>query len=85
MDQRAFATLDKYLRRVPAIKTPSFGGDANGWWSKFRIDIDHPLAWNVVQEFGQVLNYLSVNERLPTVFKPVSPPAYLNGIFELGD
>jgi len=34
---------------------------------------------NVVQELGHVLNYLSVNERLPTVFMPVSPPSYLNG------
>jgi hypothetical protein len=33
----------------------------------------------VVQELAHVLNYLSVNERLPTVFMPVSPPPYLNG------
>lgn len=33
----------------------------------------------MVQELGHVLNYLSVDERLPTVFKPVSPPPYLNG------
>ncbi|MGE0400900.1 MAG: hypothetical protein AB7T06_29585 [Kofleriaceae bacterium] len=46
---------------------------------KFSIDIDHPLAWRVVQELGHVLNYLSLDERLPTVFKPVSPPVYLNG------
>ena len=26
-----------------------------------------------------MLNYLSVDERLPTAFKPVSPPPYLNG------
>jgi len=46
---------------------------------KFTIDIDHPLAWSVVQELGHVLNYLSLDERLPTVFMPVSPPPYLNG------
>jgi len=46
---------------------------------KFSIDLDHPLAWNVVQELGHVLNYLSVGERLPTVFMPVSPPPYMNG------
>ena len=46
---------------------------------KFSLDITHPLAWNVVQEFGHVLNYLSVEERLPTVFKPVSPDPYMNG------
>jgi hypothetical protein len=32
-----------------------------------------------VQEFGHVLNYVSLNERLPTVFMPVSPPPYRNG------
>jgi hypothetical protein len=37
------------------------------------------LAWNVVQEFGHILNYVSVNERLPSVFMPVSPPPYMNG------
>jgi hypothetical protein len=73
--------LVTFLRRVPGI----IGTIANGrlddgrWWVKYGIDIDHPLAWNVVQEFGCVLNYLSVNERLPTVFMPVSPAPYLNG------
>lgn len=28
---------------------------------------------------SQFLNYISINERLPTVFYPVSPPVYLNG------
>jgi hypothetical protein len=32
-----------------------------------------------VQEFGDVLDYLGINDRLPTVFKPVSPPPCLNG------
>jgi hypothetical protein len=45
---------------------------------KFTIDIEHPLAWNVVQELGHILNYLSLEERLPTLFMPVSPPPYLN-------
>jgi hypothetical protein len=40
---------------------------------------NHSLAWNVVQELGHVLNYLSLDERLPTVFMPVSPPPYMNG------
>ena len=34
---------------------------------------------DAVVSTGHVLNYLSLNERLPTVFKPVSPPPYLNG------
>ncbi len=49
------------------------------WWTKFSIELAHPLSWRVVQEFAHVLNLLSVEERLPTVFKPVSPPPYLNG------
>ncbi len=81
MDDRAFTTLRDYLRRVPAVMGEiSTGGNDDGmWWAKFWIDIDHPLAWHVVQELGYVLNYISVEERLPTVFMPVSPPPYMNG------
>lgn len=77
----AFNTLESYLARVPAIVQPFGTGfeDDGAWWIKFAIDIDHPLAWHVVQELGHVLNYLSINERLPTSFSPVSPPPYLNG------
>jgi hypothetical protein len=73
--------LMTFLRRVPGIVgTIGKGPLEDGlWWVKFGINIDHPLAWSVIQEFGCVLNYLSVNERLPTVFMPVSPPPYLNG------
>ena len=46
---------------------------------KFLIDIDHVLAWHVVQELGHVMNYMSLNDRLPTSFYPVSPPPYMNG------
>jgi hypothetical protein len=37
------------------------------------------MAWRIVQELGHVLNYVSLNERLPTIFIPVSPPPYMNG------
>ncbi len=81
-----FIELESYLRRVPAIGTANEGCafgkgrfDNGNWWIKFSIDIEHPLAWHTVQELGNVLNYLSITERLPTVFKPVSPPSYLNG------
>jgi hypothetical protein len=76
-----FSPLERFLRRVPAISGPiGKGSDQSGtWWIKFSIDIEHELAWRVVQEFGYVLNYVSLDERLPTVFKPVSPPPYLNG------
>jgi hypothetical protein len=50
---------------------------------KFTIDIADPLAWRVVQELGHVLNYVSLNERLPTIFMPVSPPPHLNGGAEI--
>ena len=76
-----FQPLLAYLRRVPALAQPVSSGtfDNGCWWVKFSIDISHPLAWNVVQEFGYVLNYVSIDEQLPTVFMPVSPPPYLNG------
>ena len=76
-----FQPLEEFLLQVPALQKPIGTGvlDSGAWWVKFAIDIDHSLAWQVVQEFGHVLNYLSLNERLPTVFKPVSPPPYLNG------
>jgi hypothetical protein len=81
MDQPDFGGLLAYLARVPAVQQPISHGLLNGggWWIKFSLDISHRLAWNVVQELGHVLNYLSLNERLPTVFKPVSPPPDLNG------
>jgi len=81
-----FEKLVDFLARIPAVDvndTPSQGigsGEGNGgWWVKFSIDVDHDLAWETVQELGHVLNYMSVEERLPTVFKPVSPPPYMNG------
>ena len=65
---------------MPSIVGPiGKGGNESGWWVKFSIDIDSPIAWHTVQEFGHVLNYLSLNERLPTTFQPVSPPPYMNG------
>lgn len=76
-----FEPLLAYLKRVPSLRSPiGHGTDPDGtWWVKFDLDINHLLAWNVVQEMGHVVNYLSVNEKLPTVFKPVSPPPYMNG------
>ena len=83
VDERAFSKLSTFLERVPSVKqgiTTSAGTDgAAGWWVKFSLDIDHDLAWQAVQELGHVLNDLSVHERLPTVFRPMSPPPYLNG------
>jgi len=80
-DEAAFKDLREYLSKVPGIDHRLGYGffDDGRWWVKFAIDIQHPLAWQVVQELGHVLNYLSPKERLPTVFMPVSPPPYLNG------
>jgi len=74
-------TLIKYLEKVPAIEAPVASGadEAGLWWVKFSIDIEHDLAWQVVQELGHVVNYISVDERLPALFYPVSPPPYMNG------
>src|SRR5436309_1824162 len=81
-----FHKLIDYLARVPSVagnSSPSrgFGSglDDGTWWVKFSLDLRHPLVWNAVQELGHVLNYLSIQEKLPTTFKPVSPPPYLNG------
>lgn len=81
MDERAFSSLIAYLQKVPAIDGSIGSGtyEDGNWWLKFRIDIGHELAWQVVQELGCVVNYLSINERLPTKFYPVSPAPYLNG------
>lgn len=79
-DENALQALISFLKRVPAIS--HIAGDQwpnGGWWVKFTIDIDHSLAWSVVQQLSYVLNNVSLTERVPTVFKPTSPPPYLNG------
>ncbi len=86
MSERTFEPLLSFLERLPAIDLPagriSIGRgvfDNGNWWVKFSLNTEHFLAWRHVQELGFVLNYVSVEERLPTVFMPVSPPPYLNG------
>jgi len=81
-----FEKLLSFLEKMPAIslhagrKSIGRGAFGNGnWWVKFAINTDHELAWRHIQELGFVLNYISTNERLPTVFMPVSPAPYLNG------
>ena len=81
-----FNRLMGFFERLPAIDLPAgrkslgHGVFENGnWWLKFSLDLSHALAWRHVQELGHVLNYLSINERLPTVFMPVSPPPSMNG------
>jgi hypothetical protein len=85
MDSK-FEKLVAFLEKLPAISLPGdrksngtgLSKDGN-WWVKFSLSTNHELSWRHVQELGFVLNYISLTERLPTVFKPVSPPPYLNG------
>src|SRR5688572_11040062 len=84
IDSKVIATgllkLVEFLGKVPAVEVLSSGSTPDAyWWIKLNIEIHHALAWNVVQELGFVLNYISIEEKLPTVFMPVSPPPYLNG------
>jgi hypothetical protein len=81
MSKAKFKTLIDFMNRIPAIEKSIASGfyEDNTWWVKFSINIEHPLAWQVVQEIGYVANYISVSERLPTRFYPVSPPPYMNG------
>lgn len=80
-DHPAFHELKTYLSKLPAIQSGISCGfnDDGTWWVKFAIEIHHALAWRLVQELGHVLNYISLENRLPTVFMPVSPPPYMNG------
>jgi hypothetical protein len=72
--------LVNFFNTIPSVQSVSHSSLNNArWWIKFNIDINHPLSWCVVQNLGFVLNYISITERLPTVFMPTSPPPYLNG------
>ncbi len=83
MSDLDFTRLTNFFKKLPSVTEQGLiahGTDnQQAWWFKFRINIEHPLAWQTVQELGHVLNYLSTNERLPTLFMPVSPPPYMNG------
>ena len=77
-----FESLLSFLQKLPAIENEPIGSgnfENGNWWVKFRINTNHELAWRHIQELGHVLNYISINEPLPTAFMPVSPPPYMNG------
>ena len=75
-----FTALAEYLHRVPGIRSVSKGRDSDpGWEIELELDLDDGLAWATVQELAYVLNMLSIEDRLPARFLPVSPPPYLNG------
>jgi hypothetical protein len=78
--ERGLPKLVEFLNRIPAVTVISSSKPSEPqWWVKVNIDIEAEVAWKVVQELGFVLNYISLRERLATVFMPVSPPPYLNG------
>ncbi len=81
MEEINFTELLEFIKRIPAINIEIATGiyEDKNWWVKLSIDIKNNLAWNVVQEFGHIINYLSLDEKLPTIFYPVSAPPYMNG------
>jgi hypothetical protein len=86
---QTFHALVEYLRQVPAVDRDRIhtGADQAGWWIKFSIDVEHDLAWNVIQQFACNLN---VSDSAPAVFKPVArsprfyggPGEYLSWVIE---
>jgi hypothetical protein len=86
-----FTPLLDFLERLPAIDLPAgrksigSGTVENGnWWVKFRLKHEHPLAWRHVQELGFVLNYFSLEKRLPTAGVPSTIPEWWRGILVVG-
>jgi len=78
--EKGLPVLVDFLNQIPSLDVLSSDITPDAyWWIKLNIDIHHNLAWQVVQELGFVLNYISIQEPMPTIFKPVSPPPYLNG------
>lgn len=71
--------LRNTLNLVPSVKVIGFDETEIGWKVTLTIDIEHQLAWRVIQELASLLNDLSVEEKLPSKFWPISPPPYLNG------
>lgn len=73
-----FSKLQALISQIPTLCSPiATGTHENGfWWLKFSIDTTDPLAWNVVHVFAYVINYLSISERLSTVFYPISGPPF---------
>ena len=78
--QNGLEKIRDLLRSIPGIGHVGISEPGTAyWWLKFDIDIKSKIAWQIVQELGHILNYLSVDDKLPTRFYPVSPPPYMNG------
>ena len=54
MSDLNFDRLYEYFCKVPSVQKgliDSYGSDGKqAWWFKFQINVDHPLAWQTVQE-----------------------------------
>ncbi len=78
--QSGLENIKTLLKKIPCVRfiaTSKIGEPF--WWLKFGIDINSKIAWAVIQELGHILNYISINDKLPVKFYPVSPPPYING------
>lgn len=73
-DEADLAPMRDLLERVPGVAYLGGGGSVDrGWWASFDIDIEHPLAWQVVQQLSHVLNFVAREEDLPTILTPLAP------------
>ena len=72
--------LKDFLSRIPDVKViVASEPDEGEWWIALKIKLGSSIAWNIVQELAYVCNALSLTAKLPVVFKPTSPPPYMNG------
>ena len=74
--------LEELIAHLPVVDAPvSSGIYENGfWWVKFDINLQHPMSWRVIQVLAHTINYLSISERLSTVFYPLSPSPFAEGV-----
>lgn len=73
-DEADFAPMQALLERIPGVAYLGSGGSVpDGWWVSLDIDVEHPLAWQVVQQLSHVLNFLAREEDWPTILTPIAP------------
>ena len=70
--------IKQFFGKIPCVQGVVFV-NINSWYIKLDFDLNSKIVWNVIQELSFVLNNLSLLKKLPVIFKPISPPPYLNG------
>lgn len=74
VEVHSFPALDQLrevLQRAPAVHVLGTGRHADGnWWVRVSLDVRNPLVWDVVREFGCVVDYLSPERPWRLVFMP---------------